>query len=88
MSIFTNLKLKKLKPQNLLINKRLEDKRIRKKDKNKYTLPNVIRRFSAIEGIVNEGINYSRRNSIISETEAPPSQALHTVNGDELVTRF
>jgi solute carrier family 34 (sodium-dependent phosphate cotransporter) len=59
-----------------------------KKDKNKYTLPNVIRRFSAIEGIVNEGINYSRRNSIISETEAPPSQALHTVNGDELVTRF
>ena len=60
-----------------------------KKDKNKYTLPNVIRRFSAIEGIVNEGINYSRRNSIISETETEaPSQAIQTVNGDELVTRF
>jgi sodium-dependent phosphate cotransporter len=59
-----------------------------KKDKNKYTLPNVIRRFSAIEGIVNEGINYSRRNSIISETIMTPSQAHHTVNGDELVTRF
>jgi len=42
LSIFTNPKPKKLKPQNLLINKKQEDKKIRKKDKNKLKTKKLV----------------------------------------------
>jgi solute carrier family 34 (sodium-dependent phosphate cotransporter) len=55
---------------------------------SEFTIPNVIRRLSAIEGLVNEGINYSRRNSVLSKIDSISSNESNEKTISEKETRF
>ena len=55
---------------------------------SEFTIPNVIRRLSAIEGLVNEGINYSKRNSVLSKIDSISSNESNEKTISEKETRF